>query len=593
MGQAGNAAGDGRGCRRCRSFPPTGGTSESPISSSRCRSRSLPAGGPDIFATSSSRPAWPRTSGSAPSSSARARERRFITRCLRTCRSGAMKELEGKDGTAGFVGLNGLLGIDPAELRPSGGLGGWAVGGTPRDVSGRTGVTRLAKGTDLVLQMHFHPTGKPETEQSVVGSYFADRAPARRCSRRRRYRRSSAFERHRHQARRQGLHHPGLDDVARGRARLFRDGARALPGQGDEGDRDALPDGSVQPLLWIQDWDFNWQDTLRLQAAALAAKGHAHRCHPPLRQLRRESSQSEQSAQADSVGRAVLRRNGNRRIHLRGPPEDRRGGVPVVAGERNKAAIAAAGQNGTLGRFLARQQRQNRGLQQLTVFDRQGTVVSRVGEPGAYAQATFSPDGSRLAVIEIDPDSDTQDVWAFDVATGKGTSITSDSAPDAAPIWSPDGGRDRLRVSPRQHPRRVRAFVLRQGRRRNALSTHDRRIHRADGLVGRWPLPLFLVGRHDVHPAADRRQWTAQGDRARTRRVLRPRRASLPDGRFLAFNSNRSGRLQSMSVPSTCCRRPEPRRLSRKSRATAASAASCGARTEGSCSICRSHPARR
>ena len=29
---------------------------------------------------------------------------------------------------------------------------------------------------------------------------------------------------------------------------------------------------------------------------------------------------------------------------------------------RNKAAIAAGGQNGTLGRFLARQQRQNRGL---------------------------------------------------------------------------------------------------------------------------------------------------------------------------------------------------------------------------------------
>ena len=21
-----------------------------------------------------------------------------------------------------------------------------------------------------------------------------------------------------------------------------------------------LPDGSTQPLLWIQDWDFNWQD---------------------------------------------------------------------------------------------------------------------------------------------------------------------------------------------------------------------------------------------------------------------------------------------------------------------------------------------
>ena len=106
---------------------------------------------------------------------------------------------------------------------------------------------------------------------------------------------------------------------------------------------------------------------------------------------------------------------------------------------RNKSAIAAGGKNGTLQRFLARQQRQNRGLQQLTIFDRQGTIVGRVGEPGSFAQASFSPDGSRLAVVKTDVDSDAQDVWAFDVATGKGTPITSDAAPDTAPVWSPDG----------------------------------------------------------------------------------------------------------------------------------------------------------
>ena len=95
---------------------------------------------------------------------------------------------------------------------------------------------------------------------------------------------------------------------------------------------------------------------------------------------------------------------------------------------RTKAAIAAGGKDGTVGRFLASQQRRSRGLQQLTVFDRQGTVVGRVGEPGAYSQAAFSPDGSRLAVIKRDLDTDTQDVWAFDVDTGKGTSISSDPA---------------------------------------------------------------------------------------------------------------------------------------------------------------------
>ena len=82
------------------------------------------------------------------------------------------------------------------------------------------------------------------------------------------------------------------------------------------------------------------------------------------------------------------------------------------------------GKDGTRWPFSGAQQRRSRGLQQLTVFDRQGTVVSRVGEPGSYSQAAFSPDGSRLAVIKSDPDTDTQDVWTFDVDTGKGTSIS-------------------------------------------------------------------------------------------------------------------------------------------------------------------------
>src|SRR4029453_18787752 len=104
-----------------------------------------------------------------------------------------------------------------------------------------------------------------------------------------------------------------------------------------------------------------------------------------------------------------------------------------VLRSRSKAAIAAGGKDGTIGRFLARQQRLNRGLQQLTVFDRHGAVVSRVGEPGSYSQAAFSPDGSRLAVIKRDIDTDVQDVWSFDIETGKGRANPPDSTPDASP----------------------------------------------------------------------------------------------------------------------------------------------------------------
>ena len=48
-------------------------------------------------------------------------------------------------------------------------------------------------------------------------------------------------------------------------------------------------------------------------------------------------------------------------------------------------------------------------MQQLTIFDRGGTVVTRLGEVGSYSQAAFSPDGSRIVVVKNDPDTDGRD----------------------------------------------------------------------------------------------------------------------------------------------------------------------------------------
>lgn len=78
-------------------------------------------------------------------------------------------------------------------------------------------------------------------------------------------------------------------------------------------------------------------------------------------------------------------------------------------------------------------------LVQLTVFDRQGQVVGRIGQPGRYAMPSFSPDGTRVAVLRNDPETGNRDVWTFDVATGKGMPITDDTAPDDMHVWSPDG----------------------------------------------------------------------------------------------------------------------------------------------------------
>lgn len=57
---------------------------------------------------------------------------------------------------------------------PSGALGGWSVGNTPRRLPNDMG-RYLKKGSDLVVQIHYHPTGKKELDQSEIGLYFVQK----------------------------------------------------------------------------------------------------------------------------------------------------------------------------------------------------------------------------------------------------------------------------------------------------------------------------------------------------------------------------------------------------------------------------------
>jgi Tol biopolymer transport system component len=78
-------------------------------------------------------------------------------------------------------------------------------------------------------------------------------------------------------------------------------------------------------------------------------------------------------------------------------------------------------------------------LRQLTMYDRQGKVINRMGQPGFYNQANLSPDGTRAVYMRNDPQSGNVDIWTMDLASGKATPITNDTEPQNAPIWSPDG----------------------------------------------------------------------------------------------------------------------------------------------------------
>jgi hypothetical protein len=55
---------------------------------------------------------------------------------------------------------------------PTGGLGGWAPGQLPRALPEGTGI-RLPKGSDIVMQMHYHRNGRTEKDQTSIGLYFS------------------------------------------------------------------------------------------------------------------------------------------------------------------------------------------------------------------------------------------------------------------------------------------------------------------------------------------------------------------------------------------------------------------------------------
>ena len=74
----------------------------------------------------------------------------------------------------------------------------------------------------------------------------------------------------------------------------------------DEGDRD-LPDGTVKPLIWIQDWDFNWQDLYTYKSLVTLPRGTRIDVRVTSMIIRRTTRKSQQPAEARVVGRADVR----------------------------------------------------------------------------------------------------------------------------------------------------------------------------------------------------------------------------------------------------------------------------------------------
>jgi hypothetical protein len=175
--------------------------------------------------------------------------------------TGAARARDAADPGPGYASFGG-----PGIL-PTGGLGGWAPGAMPRRLPDGVGKF-LRKGSDLVLQIHYHPDGKPETDQSVVGIYFT-KTPARKIvagiAVRSRNLDIPPGDRRYHVAA-QSAPLP-VDVQAIGITPHMHTIGKEMKVVAES------PGGKTIPLIWVKDWDFNWQGQYQYRSPVALAKG--------------------------------------------------------------------------------------------------------------------------------------------------------------------------------------------------------------------------------------------------------------------------------------------------------------------------------
>lgn len=162
---------------------------------------------------------------------------------------GMARERDAKTPEPGYV-TSGGTGIPLAGI-----LTVWAPGVTARHLPEGIAV-HMPKNADVVVQLHLHPSGKQEEDRSKIGIYFS-KTPAKR-----------------HVMSRPFIFGPIHIDIPAGESRHEVSASMKLPVDltmtavlphmhmiGKEMKVWAtLPDNTEKPLVWIKDWNFNWQD---------------------------------------------------------------------------------------------------------------------------------------------------------------------------------------------------------------------------------------------------------------------------------------------------------------------------------------------
>jgi tetratricopeptide (TPR) repeat protein len=179
---------------------------------------------------------------------------------IRIDRSRGSRLMDAGDPEPGFDGL-----ISAGRF-PDGHFLGWTPGQLP-PLAAEGQAWRLEPDSDFVVQLHLQPGRQAESVQPSIGLFFADTPPDRPPL-----------------MLRLGRQHI---DIPAGAARYQIEDAYRLPVDvevlaiqphahfraREVSGTAVLPDGTVQWLLYIRDWDFNWQDVYRYAAPPVLPAG--------------------------------------------------------------------------------------------------------------------------------------------------------------------------------------------------------------------------------------------------------------------------------------------------------------------------------
>lgn len=503
----------------------------------------IPAGGPDVFRnfaipTKLTEDKWVRAVEYRPSA------RKVVHHALFAyVPGGSTAQQEGADGRPGFGGM-GSVGV-VARGGNTGGLGGWAVGGSAFKAPDGFAMP-LPKGSDFLLQAHFHPTGKAEIEKSVVGLYFTQKPPEREMA---------------------SVELPALFgfgagiNIPAGESNFVVRDTFTLPADvkiystfghahyiGKEMKVTAtLPDGTSKGLIWIPDWDFNWQDFYLYNDPVTLPKGT--RVEATLRYDNSAGNRRNPSSPPRRVlwGEQSFDEMGTVGLQFEILKKEEVPAMRQALTDRARAAIVKGAADGTAQRFIDHQNRMTIAAirTQITVFDRSGHIVSTIGELASYIQAAFSPDGTRIAAIKTDPETGNQAVWVFDVATGIGSAITApDDTSKMSPVWSPDG--TQIAYSS------VRDNVQGLYRKASNGSGVEELLYRNPRTPGPVATDWSADGRFLCFWAGDTMYLLPVDAGTGDRKPIELKRPDFfgrggrlsPDGKHLAFSSNVSGRFE-------------------------------------------------